>query len=183
MKSMAKYFSLTIFCIIILFSVNAHSQGTLRIGMTTTDIPMPTGNPDMGVEGIRFIGFTLYDALILWDLSSANKSPELIPGLATEWKVDAKDKKVWIFKIRRGVKFHDGSEFTAEAAVWNFEKILNDKCPQYDPKQAGQARGRIPSIASYKAIDKYTLEIVTKEPDAFLPYQVTFIMIDRKSVV
>ncbi len=176
MKSMTKYLSLTIFCIIILFSVNAHAQGTLRIGMTTTDIPMPTGNPDMGVEGIRFIGFTLYDALILWDLRSADKSPELTPGLATEWKVDPKDKKVWIFKIRRGVKFHDGSEFTADAAVWNFEKILNDKSPQYDPKQSGQARGRIPSIASYKAIDKYTLEIVTKEPDAFLPFQVTFIM-------
>jgi peptide/nickel transport system substrate-binding protein len=127
MKSAGKYIFSTLFCIMILFSVNAYAQGTLRIGMTTTDIPMPTGNPDMGAEGIRFMGLLVYDPLVMWDLSSANKPSELIPGLATEWTVDAKDKKVWIFKIRRGVKFHDGSEFTADAAVWNFEKILNDK--------------------------------------------------------
>jgi peptide/nickel transport system substrate-binding protein len=176
MKSAGKCIFISIFCIMVFFSVNVYAQGTLRIGMTTTDIPMPTGNPDMGAEGIRFMGLLVYDPLVMWDLSSANKPSELIPGLATEWTVDPKDKKVWVFRIRRGVKFHDGSEFTADAAVWNFEKILNDKSPQYDPKQAGQARGRIPSVAGYKAIDKYTLQIMTKDTDAFLPYQVNFIM-------
>ena len=154
----------------------AHAQGTLRIGMTASDIPLTTGQADNGGEGMRFMGYTVYDGLINWDLSSATKPSDLVPGLATSWVVDEADKTKWIFKLREGVKFHDGSDFTAESAVWNFEKILNDKSPQYDPRQSAQGRTRIPAVAAYKAIDKYTLEITTKMPDATLPYQIAWIM-------
>jgi hypothetical protein len=46
------------------------AQGTLRIGMTASDIPLTTGQTDQGGEGMRFMGYTVYDALINWDLSS-----------------------------------------------------------------------------------------------------------------
>ena len=154
----------------------ALAQGTLRIGMTASDIPLTTGQPDQGGEGQRFTGYTIYDSLINWDLTSADKPSDLVPGLATSWAVDATDKNKWIFKIREGVKFHDGSTFDAEAAVWNFEKLLNQQAPQFDPRQSAQGRTRIPAVASYKAVDKYTLEIMTKSPDATLPYQLAWIM-------
>ncbi|MCA0304076.1 MAG: ABC transporter substrate-binding protein [Proteobacteria bacterium] len=154
----------------------ALAQGTLRIGMTASDIPLTTGQTDQGGEGMRFMGYTVYDALINWDLSSADKPSVLVPGLATEWKVDDADKTRWVFKLRPGVKFHDGSDFKADAVVWNLDKILNDKSPQYDPKQASQGRSRIPAVKSYKVIDDQTVEIVTKTPDAFLPYQMAWIM-------
>ena len=83
------------------------------------------------------MGYTLYDALINWDLSSADKPSDLVPGLATSWRVDDADKTRWIFKLREGVKFHDGSDFNADAVVWNFDKILNDKAPQFDPTPGG----------------------------------------------
>ncbi len=153
----------------------AHAQGTLRIGMTAADIPLTTGQADQGGEGQRFMVYTLYDALVNWDLTSATKATALTPGLALSWTPDAKDRTKWVFKIRPGAKYHDGSEFTAEAAVWNLDKLLNDKSPQFDPKQAAQGRTRIPAVASYKAIDKSTLEITTKEPDSFLPYQLSWI--------
>lgn len=151
------------------------AQGTLRIGMTAADIPLTTGQADQGGEGQRFMANTVYDQLVMWDLSSAEKPSALVPGLALSWAVDAQDRKVWTFKIRPGVRFHDGSTFDATAAVWNFEKLLNDKSPQFDAKQAGQGRTRIPSIASYRAIDAMTLQITTKEPDAFLPFQLAWI--------
>ena len=69
----------------------AQSQGTLRVGMTASDIPLTTGQTDQGGEGMRFIGYTLYDALINWDLTSADRPSALIPGLATEWSVDEED--------------------------------------------------------------------------------------------
>ncbi len=78
-------------------------------------------------------------------------------------------------KLRPGVKFHDGSGFTAEAAVWNFDKLLKPDAPQYDPRQSAQGKVRIPAVASYRAIDPLTLEIVTKAPDATLPYQIVYI--------
>jgi ABC-type transport system substrate-binding protein len=153
----------------------ASAQGTLRIGMTASDIPLTTGQADNGGEGMRFMGYTVYDALINWDLSRSDKPSDLVPGLATSWAPDAADKTKWTFKIRQGAKFHDGSEFTAASAVWNLDKLLDDKSPQYDPRQSAQGRSRIPAIASYKAADKYTLEIITKSPDATLPYQIAWI--------
>lgn len=157
------------------FAAGAAAQGTLRIGMTAADIPLTTGQADQGGEGQRFMANTVYDQLVMWDLSAADKPSTLLPGIATSWSTDPADRKRWTFVIRPGVKFHDGSTFDAAAAVWNFEKLLNDKAPQFDAKQAAQGRTRIPSIASYRAVDPMTLEIVTKEPDAFLPYQLAWI--------
>jgi ABC-type transport system substrate-binding protein len=55
--------------------------------------------------------------------------------------------------------------------VWNFDKLLDAKSPQYDPRQAAQGKSRAPAVATYRAMDPLTLEIVTKTPDATLPYQ------------
>jgi len=153
------------------------AQGTLRIGMTASDIPLTTGQTDNGGEGQRFLGFTAYDALVNWDLTSATKPSDLVPGLAVSWGVDATDKTKWIFKLRDGVKFHDGSLLTAEAIVWNLDKLLVKESPQFDPRQSAQGRSRIPAVATYRAIDALTLEITTKNPDATLPYQLAWIMI------
>ena len=103
----------------------AGAETVLRIGMTAADIPRTLGQPDQGFEGNRFTGLTMYDALTSWDLSSATKASVVIPGLATEWKVDDADKTKWTFKLRPGVSFHDGSPFNADAVVWNVEKVLN----------------------------------------------------------
>src|SRR5215475_5530382 len=88
----------------------ASAETVLRIGMTAADIPRTLGQPDQGFEGNRFTGLTMYDGLTGWDLSSADKASVMIPGLSTEWKVDDADKKKWIFKLRPGVTFHDGSD-------------------------------------------------------------------------
>src|SRR5580698_4509294 len=98
------------------------AETVVRIGMTAADIPRTLGQPDQGFEGNRFTGNTMYDGLTMWDLSSADKASVMIPGLATEWKVDDADKKKWVFKLRPGVTFHDGSPFNADAVVWNVEK-------------------------------------------------------------
>src|ERR1700761_2228938 len=105
-----------------LANTSAFAQGTLRIAMTASDIPLTTGQTDNGGEGMRFMGYTVYDGLINWDLSSADKPSGLVPGLATAWKVDDADKTRWVFTLRQGVKFHDGSDFKADSVVWNIDK-------------------------------------------------------------
>jgi len=157
------------------------AAGTLRIGMTASDIPLTTGQTDQGGEGQRFIGYTLYDSLIEWDLSSAEKPSVLIPALATSWAVDATDKTKWIFKLRDGVKFHDGSAFNAQSVVWNLDKLLVADAPQYDKRQSAQGKSRIPAVASYKAIDPLTLEVITKSPDATLPYQLAWVTMSSQA--
>ena len=157
-------------------AATAFAAGTLRIGMTASDIPLTTGQTDQGGEGQRFMGYTVYDSLVEWDLTSAVKPSALVPGLAVSWAVDANDKAKWIFKLRDGVKFHDGSAFTADAVIWNLDKLLKTDAPQFDKRQAAQGKSRIPAVASYKAIDPLTVEITTKTPDATLPYQLSWIL-------
>ncbi|WP_407520224.1 ABC transporter substrate-binding protein [Methylobacterium oryzisoli] len=154
----------------------AAAQGVLRIGMTASDIPLTTGQADNGGEGMRFTGYTAYDALINWDLSRSDRASELTPGLATSWKADPNDTKKWIFTLREGVTFHDGSRFNADAVVWNLDKLLKNDAPHFDPRQSAQGRIRIPSVASYRALDPMTIEITTKTPDATLPFQIAWIL-------
>ncbi|GJD29507.1 Heme-binding protein A [Methylobacterium adhaesivum] len=154
----------------------ALAQGVLKIGMTASDIPLTTGQADNGGEGMRFTGYTIYDGLINWDLSSADKPSGLVPGLATSWTVDPADNTKWTFKLRDGVTFQDGSAFTADSVVWNLDKLLKSDAPQFDPRQAAQGRSRIPAVGTYRVIDPHTVEIVTKVPDATLPYQIAWIM-------
>ncbi len=154
------------------------AAGTLRIGMTASDIPLTTGQTDNGGEGQRFMGYTVYDSLIEWDLTRADKPSELVPGLATKWGLDPEDpsRTKWLFVLRDGVKFHDGSDFTAESVVWNLDKLLKNDSPQFDQRQSAQGKSRIPAVASYRVIDPHTLEITTKAPDATLPYQLAWIL-------
>ncbi len=152
---------------------SAAAETVLRIGMTAADIPRTLGQPDQGFEGNRFTGLTMYDALTMWDLSSADRPSVLIPGLATEWHVDDKDKTKWIFKLRPGVKFHDGSPFNADAVVWNVDKVLKPDAPQYDPSQVGVTASRMPTLKSARKIDDLTVELTTTEPDSFLPINLT----------
>jgi len=158
----------------LLASLPAHAQEkVLRIAMTAADIPRTLGQPDQGFEGNRFTGIPMYDALTHWDLSKADAPSVLIPGLALSWQVDAKDKTKWVFKLRPGVKFHDGSAFNADAVVWNVRKVLDKDAPHFDASQVGVTASRMPTLRSARKIDDLTVELTTSEPDAFLPLNLT----------
>lgn len=149
---------------------------TLRVAMTLADLPTQNGGPDQGTEGLRFMGTTIYDGLVNWDLTRADRRSGVVAGLATAWDVDPADHSRWVLTLREGVKFHDGSTFDAAAVVWNFDKLLNREAPQFDQAQSAQMSWRIPSVSRYRAIDASHLEILTPGPDSTLPYQLTAAM-------
>jgi ABC-type transport system substrate-binding protein len=151
--------------------------GVLRIGMTAADIPYTGGQPDQGFEGFRFIGFQLYDGLVRWDLSQGDRLPDLVPGLAESWEVSKEDNTKWIFHLRHGVKFHDGTDFTADAVLWNWDKIKTKEAPQYDTRQAGIIHWATTEVKSWRKVDDYTLELTTTRPSSFIPFQLTYILI------
>lgn len=79
------------------------------------------------------------------------------PQLAESWSNP--DPNTWEFKLRRGVKFHDGSEFTADDVIFSYKRIQEDKDAF---KQAPATK----DIESIEAPDKYTVRMRTKNPDA-----------------
>ncbi|MDR3535242.1 MAG: ABC transporter substrate-binding protein [Acetobacteraceae bacterium] len=144
---------------VLLASAGARAESVLTVAMTAGDIPITTGIPDQGSEGVRFVGYSLYDALVLFDLSHSDRAAGIRPGLATSWKVDPADKKRWLFTLRQGVKWHDGCPFTADDVVWNFQRILDQKSPQFDPLQFALGRSYVGNVVSVDKVDDQTVAI------------------------
>src|ERR1700756_767641 len=159
------------------FAAPAGAESVVRYGISMADVPLTTGQPDRGAGAYQFTGLTIYDPLVAWELDVADRPGKMIPGLATEWSVNDADKTLWTFKLREGVTFHDGSEFNADAVVWNLEKVFNKDSAQFDQRQAAQVRPRLPGIASYKKTGDMAVEIKTKSVDAFFPYQMLWFLI------
>ncbi len=155
----------------------ARAETVVRYGISMADITLTTGQPDRGAGAYQFTGYTIYDPMVAWEMNVSDRPGKLVPGLATAWEVDPADKTKWKFTLRKGVKFHDGSDFNADAVIWNLDKVLNDKAPQFDKRQSAQVKTRLPSVASYRKIDDDTIEITTKTVDSFFPYQMLWFLV------
>ena len=78
---------------------------------------------------------------------SVKISTEAAPILATSWDIDPAAKTM-VFHLRKGVKFHDGSDFNAAVVKWNFELMMAAK--------------KAPNFVSVEAVDDYTIKITVK---------------------
>ncbi|MBN2345673.1 MAG: ABC transporter substrate-binding protein [Candidatus Aminicenantes bacterium] len=85
---------------------------------------------------------------------------EAEPSLAVRW-MNKEGGRRWIFHLRRGVRFHDGSEFNAAAVVYSFAKRIENKAGEY------ASFGRFfPYILAVRALDQWTVEFVLSRPYA-----------------
>ncbi|MDR3529684.1 MAG: ABC transporter substrate-binding protein [Rhodopila sp.] len=159
--------------------VSAHAAGAqvLRIGMTAADLPTTHGIPNNGGEGFRFLGYPAYDSVINWDFTHTDKLADITPGLFTDWRIDEGNPVRWVCDVRQGVKFHDGSDFTADSVIFNFGRIFDDKSPQYDAPAAPIVRATVSMIERFEKADDKTIVITTKYPFSFLPYLLTRVLI------
>jgi ABC-type transport system substrate-binding protein len=153
------------------FGGYASAESVLKVAMTAADIPDYSGAPDQGYEGYRFAGYTIYDGLALWDLSSSTKAADIVPGLATSWTVDPDNHKLWTFKLRQGVKFHDGCPWNADSALWNFKVTMDPKAPQFNARHLGMMGSYVVNIDKVEKIDDYTIAITTKAASSLFPYE------------
>ena len=154
---------------IVLPALSARAETVVRYGISMADIPLTTGQPDRGAGAYQFTAYTIYDPMVAWKMDVSDRPGKLVPGLATEWKVDDKDKTKWRFTLRKGVKFRDGSDFNADAVIWNLDKVLNDKAPHFDKRQSAQVKTRLPSVAGYAKIDDSTIENYHQDRRLVLP--------------
>lgn len=109
----------------------------------------------------------LFDALVNVDASG-----KLIPGLALSWR--AVDATTWEFKLRPGVKFHDGSPFTVEDAIFSLDR------PATLTKSPGPFTSYTRQITGKQAVDAHTLRLTTATPYGPLPLDVSTIFIVSK---
>ena len=158
----------------------AQGAGVLRVGMTASAVPMSNGVPDQGGEGHRFMGITLYDQLVTWDLSKSDQPAGLRPCLATAWRIDPANTRRWIFTLREDVRFHDGKVMTAEDVAFSFDRAFLTGAPHFDPRASAQARIRLPTLAAWRAEGPNTFILETTRPDSLIPYGVTYIGVTHR---
>lgn len=82
------------------------------------------------------------------------------PALAESWEVV--DDTTWRFKLREGVKFHNGNDFTAEDVVFSADRVR---------AEGSDLKTRIPADAEFVAIDPYTVEVRLSSPNPILNYE------------
>ena len=98
--------------VITVFAFSAHAA-ELRIGLGAEVTSL---DPHfLNVAPNNNAAWQIFDALVHVDANA-----RLVPGLAVSWR--AVDPTTWEFKLRRGVKFHDGSDFTAEDVIFSLER-------------------------------------------------------------
>jgi peptide/nickel transport system substrate-binding protein len=103
-------------------------------------------------------------------LVERNRDGSLVPALALSWRI-TEDPSVWEFKLRQGVKFHNGNPFDADDVVFTFERARQ---PTSDFK------GYITSVESVAKVDAQTVRIKTKGPNPILVENLTYLMMMDK---
>src|SRR3989440_3794280 len=106
------------------------------------------------------VSFNIFD-----NLTSRHPDGKLYPGLVTEWKLQGQTQ--WTFKLRQGVKFHNGDPFTSADAKFSLERT-------YDPNAKTMVATVFTTIDRIEALDPATLVIHTKKPDPLLPARLAF---------
>lgn len=93
------------------------------------------------------------------NLARFDEKLKIVPGLSTKWE-QSKDGLTWTFFLRKGVKFHDGTPFNAEAAKVFIERMIG-------PEKPSRAGLYTPFVNSVEVVDDYTVKIRLKTPFAF----------------
>jgi peptide/nickel transport system substrate-binding protein len=111
----------------------------------------------------------VYEPLVYRDASG-----KLKPGLAVSWK--ALDDVTWEFKLRRNVKFHDGSPFSAEDVVATYKRVPNV------PNSPSSMATFVKPIVETKIVDPYTIVFKTAFPHVLMPSDLAAVDIIPKAV-
>jgi len=116
----------------------------------------------------RTLLHNIYDRLVDRNMTVKANQP-LVGSLAVSWDISP-DAKTYTFKLRQGVKFHDGTPLDAEAVKFNIDRDSDPSHKYYNKAGAGSLKLGYGNLASVVAVDKYTIRIVHKDPFAdFLP--------------
>ena len=137
----------------------AQESGTLIWGRGGDSVSLDLAQATDG-ESIK-AGIQILENLVKF----GDNSMDVEPQLATSWTV-SDDGLTWTFKLREGVKFHDGTPFNAQAVAESYNRILDESHPLYGYGKWKYLSMSLQPVKEIKVIDDYTISFVTDKPYA-----------------
>ncbi len=139
--------------------------GVLRVGLPSVPASL---DPATALEGpVSVIARQIFDTLVQYrDVTS-----DIEPGLAAQWSV-SRDGLLWTFRLREGVRFHDGTALTAQQVVESLDRVIQPNAahaPSPNVAAPRLVRGTPGVIKEIRAVDARTLQISLLLPYAPLP--------------
>jgi len=144
---------LGLFCSTLWLAVPADAQkrgGTLVVGNDEDAVGL---DPHVS---FAFASSNFYEH-VYTGLTRFNARMEIEADLATAWEIP--NPTTYVFRLRKGIRFHDGTELTAEVAKWNFERMMGEK---------SQRRSELTPVDHVEVVDPVTVRIKLKTP--FAPF-------------
>lgn len=139
----------------------AKTGGTLIFGRGGDSVGLDPANVTDG-ESFK-VTRQIYDTLVQYK----RENTDVIPGLAHSWDV-SEDGKVWTFYLRKGIKFHDGTPFNADAVKFNFDRWMFPDNPYHtggDFAYWGAMFGGYPGVVNgVQVVDEYTVKFTLNSP-------------------
>jgi peptide/nickel transport system substrate-binding protein len=126
------------------------TPGVLVVGLVAEPTSLDPGQLT-DINSMKLLG-ALYDTLVRFKPNSF----DLAPGLATSWDISP-DLMTYTFKLRPGVKFHDGTDFDAAAVKFTYDRLLDANHPYADTGPFPFAAGYYGSIAQTIVVDPMTV--------------------------
>ena len=127
--------------------------GILRVGIGHD--PNLLDPPNMADDPSFPMSSNIFEQLLNFSYDEKTKKVTTVPRLAVKWE-QSKDGKSWTFYLRKGVKFHDGSAFNAEALKFNFDRLVNEVTKYGTDVKA--------VIDRTEVVDEYTAKVYLKTP-------------------
>lgn len=135
------------------------SGGTLIWGRGGDSVSLDLAQATDG-ESIK-AGIQILENLVTFGKDNMDVEPQL----AESWKV-SEDGLTWTFSLRKGVKFHDGEPFNAQAVYESYTRIIDEKHPLYAYGKWKYLSMSLEAVKEIKVIDEFTVALVTKKPYA-----------------
>ncbi|GAA2898584.1 ABC transporter substrate-binding protein [Streptosporangium fragile] len=135
--------------------------GTLVVGLYLE--PLALDPHRQGYWETYRVSSNIIEGLVKEDLSDPEGPNKLLPGLATEWKV-SDDAKTWTFTLRKGVKFHDGSDFNAQAVHKNVRRVSDPQYEFYDETSVPKLAVWFGDLVKGEVVDDYTYSFEFSKP-------------------
>lgn len=154
----ARFFLLSISILAVATVGQATQRPPVKIVIALSGEPITLDGQDVGGTASTPVFAHIYDKLVEFDLEG-----NLVPQLATSWKV-LPGGLTWMFTLRQGHKFHDGTPVNAETVKRSFERLLDEK------NRLGY-RSWFDMIDKVTVVDRYTVGFKTKRPHLFLAHR------------